>query len=57
MEPDVDLRGLWLVLERDVAAEYRAGVAAQFLVLMLQADLVLSLPLPDQLEPAAVFLP
>jgi hypothetical protein len=41
----------------DIATEYRAGVAAQFLALMAQADLVLNFPLPDQLEPATVFLP
>jgi hypothetical protein len=33
------------------------GVAAQFIALMSQADLVLGLPLPDELEPGPVFLP
>jgi hypothetical protein len=41
----------------EIPAEYRAGVAAQFLALMAQADLVLSVPLPDELEPATVFMP
>ncbi len=57
MEPSVDVRALWMLVGLDIVPEYRAGVAAQFLALMAQADLVLGLPLPDELEPAAVFLP
>ncbi len=57
MEPSVDVRALWMLVGLDIAPEYRAGVAAQFLALMAQADLVLGVPLPDDLEPAAIFLP
>jgi hypothetical protein len=57
VEASTDVRALWMLVGLDIAPEYRAGVAAQFLALMSQADLVLSFPLPDQLEPAAVFLP
>ncbi len=57
MEDCVDVRALWMLVGLDFAAEYRAGVAAQFLALMAQADLVLSFSLPDALEPAAVFVP
>jgi hypothetical protein len=57
MEPNVDVRALGMLVGLDIAAEYRAGVAAQYLALMAQADLVLSASLPDELEPAPVFLP
>jgi len=40
-----------------VPAEFRAGVAAQLAALREQARLVEEFPLPDELEPAAVFLP
>jgi hypothetical protein len=57
MEHNVDVRALGMLVGLDIAVEYRAGVAAQYLALMAQADLVLSASLPDELEPAPVFLP
>ncbi len=36
---------------------YRASVAIQFAALREQARLVEEFPLPDELEPAAVFVP
>lgn len=57
VEFDVDVRALGTYVGLDIASEYRAGVAAQFIALMSQADLVLSFPLPDALEPGPVFLP
>jgi uncharacterized ferredoxin-like protein len=57
VEPGVDVRALGTHVGLDIAPEYRAGVAAQFIALMSQADLVLGLPLPDELEPGPVFLP
>ncbi|HTQ36192.1 MAG TPA: AtzG-like protein [Steroidobacteraceae bacterium] len=36
---------------------YRAGVAAQLAALRAQAALVEQFPLPDELEPAPVFVP
>jgi Protein of unknown function (DUF4089) len=57
VEASIDVRALWMLVGLDIATEYRTGVAAQFLALMSQADLVLSFPLPDPLEPATVFLP
>ncbi len=55
METQVDVRALGMLVGLDIAAEYRAGVASQYLALMAQADLVLGAALPDELEPAPVF--
>jgi hypothetical protein len=57
MEPGIDVRALGMLVGLDIATEYRAGVAAQYLALMAQADLVLSVPPRDELEPAPVFEP
>jgi hypothetical protein len=57
MEPSVDVHALGTLVGLDIATEYRAGVAAQFIALCAQADLVLSIALPDELEPAPVFVP
>ncbi len=57
MEPNIDVRALGMLVGLDIAAEYRAGVAAQYLALMAQADLVLNASVPDELEPAPVFVP
>lgn len=40
-----------------VPAQYRAGVAVQLAALREQARLVEEFALPDELEPAAVFVP
>lgn len=40
-----------------IPVEYRAGVAAQLAALREQARLVEEFPLPEDLEPAAVFVP
>jgi hypothetical protein len=40
-----------------VPLAYHAGVAAQLAALREQARLVEEFPLPDELEPAAVFVP
>jgi hypothetical protein len=42
---------------RDVPPAFRAGVALQLAALREQARLVEEFPLPDELEPAAVFVP
>jgi len=41
----------------EIPIEYRAGVASQLAALMIQAELVRSFPLPDEIEPAPVFTP
>jgi hypothetical protein len=57
MERSIDVCALGTLTGLDIAVEYRAGVATQFAALMAQADLVLSFPLPDELEPGPVFMP
>jgi Protein of unknown function (DUF4089) len=57
MEASVDVHALGTAVGLDIAAEYRAGVAAQFSALCAQAELVLSSALPDELEPAPIFVP
>jgi len=42
---------------QDVPPAFRAGVALQLAALREQARLVEEFPLPDDLEPAAVFVP
>ena len=53
----VDLEALAASLGLAIPDEYHAGVAAQYLALMTQAELVVSQPLEDELEPASVFTP
>ncbi len=38
-----------------IPAEFLPGVSAQFDALMAQAELVMSFPLPDEVEPAPVY--
>ena len=42
---------------QDVPPAFQAGVAIQLAALREQARLVEEFPLPDELEPAAVFVP
>lgn len=41
----------------EIPGEYLSGVAAQFRTLRDRAELVMSFPLPDEIEPAPVFQP
>jgi hypothetical protein len=40
-----------------IAPEYRAGVVESFRQLAASAELVMSFPLPDEVDPATVFRP
>jgi hypothetical protein len=54
---DADLDMLAALVGLDIPLEYREGVATQFEALRVQAELVLSFPLAEELEPAPVFTP
>jgi hypothetical protein len=54
---DLDLDMLAGLAGLDIPPEYRDGVATQFQALRVQAELVLSFPLAEELEPAPVFTP
>ena len=53
----LDPAALVKLIGTDIPAEYRDGVATQLAALMVQAELVMSFPLPDETEPATVFTP
>ena len=55
-EPE-DLERLAALIGLALAGEHRAGVVENFARLMTQARLVTEFPLPDEVEPAAVFRP
>jgi hypothetical protein len=57
IDPRVDIDALAQLAGLEIPAEYRDGVATQFLALMVQAELVLSVALGDDIEPAPVFTP
>lgn len=57
VDSGIEVRALGMLVGLQLAADYRAGVTAQYLALMAQADLVLGIPLQDELEPAPVFRP
>ena len=57
VDPGVDVRALGTYVGLDIVPEYRAGIAAQYIALTSQAELVLSFPLPDDLAPGPVFMP
>jgi hypothetical protein len=54
---DADLDMLAALVGLDIPPEYREGVATQFQALKVQAELVLSFPLTEEVEPAPVFTP
>jgi hypothetical protein len=53
----VDIDPLANLVGLEIPDVYREGVSAQHAALMLQAELVLSFPLEDEIEPAPVFIP
>lgn len=57
MNPDEPAPQLTSTEAETVPPAYRAGVAVQLAALRVQARLVEEFPLPDSLEPAAVFVP
>jgi hypothetical protein len=57
MNPDEPAPQLTPAEAAAVPPAYRAGVAIQLAALREQARLVEEFPLPDELEPAAVFAP
>jgi len=57
MNPDAPAPALTPAEAEAVPPAYHAGVAVQLAALREQARLVEAFPLPDELEPAAVFVP
>jgi hypothetical protein len=53
----MDVAALAKLAGLDIPPEYRDGVATQLAALLIQAELLLSFPLADELEPAPVFTP
>ncbi len=53
----MDLDGLAELAGLSIPWGYREGGITQFAALMVQADLVLSFPLDEEIEPAPVFTP
>ncbi|HTH98844.1 MAG TPA: DUF4089 domain-containing protein [Stellaceae bacterium] len=51
----MDLDTLAKLAGLDIPQEYRDGVTEQLAPLMARAKEVMSVPLPDELEPAAIF--
>jgi hypothetical protein len=56
-DSSMDVAALASLAGLDIPPEYLDGVATQLAALLLQAELVLSFPLADEIEPAPVFTP
>jgi hypothetical protein len=52
-----DIEALSQLTDLPIPSQYREGVAVQLTALLVQAELVLSLPLAPEVEPAPVFTP
>jgi hypothetical protein len=53
----VDIDELANLVGLQIPEAHREHAAAQYAALLLQAELVLSFPLEDEIEPAPVFIP